>query len=96
MAKTDEISDETLLRAKSVNDLEKTTSRDYLSMFNFVHHKTPFCVGKGDFINYQDDFVSLASQFQRNRKFQDLIEVGLDYRPFYYFRVSFIPSPRNR
>lgn len=74
---------EVLEKNVALRSLNKSTTRDHRSIFNWVRTENPL-VGdpdKADFINRFDDFVSLSQRSQSTRRFEDFIQRALGDGP---------------
>ncbi|CAG8978111.1 hypothetical protein HYALB_00000784 [Hymenoscyphus albidus] len=67
---------EVLEKDVALRRLDKSTTRDHRSLFNWVRTMNPLCgdLDKAGFITRFDDFVSLSQQSQSTRRFEDFIQ----------------------
>lgn len=83
------------MRCKSLASLQRTTSRDYQSLTNWIHNEKPLSQEESEFIDCKDDFIALCEQ-QEGSWFDGLIEDILSKIPCKMTRLLFTSADQRR
>lgn len=54
------VTDDCVMRAKAMVNLKKASTRNYTSVYNWMHHNGPLLGAESKIINHDEDFVALV------------------------------------
>ena len=89
------LSDELLMRCKSLASLKSTTARDYRSLANWIHNEKPLSQEESEFVDSKEDFIALCEP-QEGGWFDGLIEDMLSKVPCKLTRLLFTSADQRR